>query len=35
MGDNIRGEAFADLPELDQVNRDFKAYVELWWSSTS
>lgn len=30
MADNIRGEAFADLPELDQVNRDFKAYVELW-----
>jgi len=30
MADDIRGEAFADLPELDEVNRDFKAYVELW-----
>lgn len=30
MGDNIRGEAFAEMPELYEVNRDFKAYVELW-----
>ena len=30
MADNIRGEAFADLPELSEVNRNFKAYVELW-----
>lgn len=30
MGNDIQGEAFADLPELSEVNRDFKSYVELW-----
>lgn len=30
MADFIRGEAFAELPELDEINRDFNAYVQLW-----
>ena len=30
MGDNIRGEAFAELPELEDIKGNFEAYVQLW-----